>query len=100
MGLDLAIVAVIEDVVATILREYLATVPRSIEEVALLACNDRGGIAFGHRVAVTVAEYARQSTTATYDQLVGVILVPSGTCKEIPISVATMEVAPLEDLRA
>ena len=98
--LDIAVVAVVEDVVAPILREYFATVSRAIEEVALLACDDWGCITLGHRVAIAVTECAGQSATATYDQPVGVVLVPSCTCEEIPISVATVEVAPLEDLRA
>lgn len=37
VGLDIAVVAVVEDIVASILGEYLAAVARSIEVVALLA---------------------------------------------------------------
>ena len=100
MGLDIAVVAVVEDVVATILREYLATVARAIEVVALLACDDWCGIPLDHRVAIAVTKLPCQSTTAPNHQPIGVILVPTSTRKEIPITVATMEVAPLKDLRA
>ena len=90
VGLDVAVVAVVEDVVASILREYLATMTWAIEVVSLFASDDRCSVTFGHRVAIAVAECACQTTTTAYDQLVGVVLVPTRTREEIPISVAAV----------
>ena len=58
MILNFAVMTVVEDVVATILCEYLATMARAIEEIALLAYYDGRSITFAHRVAIAVAKYS------------------------------------------
>ena len=95
--LNFAVMTVVEDVVATILCEYLATMARAIEEIALFACYDGRSITFAHRVAIAVAEYAGQSSTATYHKFVGMVLVPTRTHEHIPISVAIVKIAPLKN---
>ena len=99
MILNFAVMTVVEDVVATIFCEYLATMAWAIEEIALLARYDGRSITFAHRVAIAVAEYAGQSSTATYHKLVGVVLVPASTYEHIPISVAIVKITPLENSR-
>lgn len=98
MGLDITIVTVVEYVVSIILRKYLAAMARAIEEIALFAHYHGRSVALGQRLSLSITEGACQLTTSAYEEFVGVVLVPTCAHKHIPISVATVQIAPLEYL--
>ena len=84
------VVAVVEYIFAIILRENLAAMSRSVEEVTLLAHDNGRSISFGHRSTLSVAEDARQLATSADKEFIGVVVIPTRTYEHIPISVVAV----------
>ena len=84
------VVAMVEYIFAIILRENLAAMSWSEEEVTLLAHDNGRSISFGHRSTLSVAEDARQLATSADKEFVGVVLIPTRAYEHIPISVVVV----------
>ena len=81
---------VIEYVVASIYGENLATMARTIEEIALFACYNGSCKTIGQSPSLSITEYARQFSTSANKELVGVVVVPTRAYEHIPISIASV----------
>ena len=93
------LVAVVEHVRFSVaIRDDFAVVARPVEFVSRVRTEDLRGVAFLHRLAFLVDEFAFQRLAAADDERIRMVVVPSAAREKIPPAVPTIEIAALVNL--